>query len=611
MWLPEGGHKGYPYNPEVNALPGDKMIVPRRLRRPLFIGMLLGGIACTWYFGLALALQIQEPPEIKSEEATPTYTLRAQRNEVLVRVVVRDKDGKAVGGLTKDDFRLSDNGKPQSVTLFKVETYKAAEAVQPLGTAPPAAKSTQPVEVETSPELPQRYVALYFDDLVVKFEDMTRVRAAADKYIDSALQPGDRAGVFTSSGLGDLDFTDDRAKLHEALAKLKPRPRMMMTEHDCPPLTPYESYLIDELHDNIMLNIATLEVVACACGGDPKICNNPQEQAQVAAKVTWQNDQVQSRQCLHVLTNLVRRMASLPGQRSILWLSQGFLTFATISDVGELIDRALREHVVISALDARGLWVNIPGGEASENNTLSDPSLFGTQAMYRETGKQMNQDVMAEVAHATGGVFVHNTNDYDGGFRMGGALPEFTYLLAFSPQNLKYDGKFHKLKVELVSSKGLTVQARNGYFAPNQELRPEERAKQEIDEAVYAREEYLEFPVDVHTQFFKLSDTKVQLSVTARIDAHALRFQKEGDRNRLNLKMVCAAFDRDGNLVDGSQKEVNLMLRDATLAQLLSSGLSVRDQLKVSVGNYALRVVVYEIDSARMTALNRTVEIPY
>lgn len=191
--------------------------------------MLLGGIACTWYFGLALALQIQEPPEIKSEEATPTYTLRAQRNEVLVRVVVRDKDGKAVGGLTKDDFRLSDNGKPQSVTLFKVETYKAAEAVQPLGTAPPAAKSTQPVEVETSPELPQRYVALYFDDLVVKFEDMTRVRAAADKYIDSALQPGDRAGVFTSSGLGDLDFTDDRAKLHEALAKLKPRPRMMMT----------------------------------------------------------------------------------------------------------------------------------------------------------------------------------------------------------------------------------------------------------------------------------------------------------------------------------------------------------------------------------------------
>ena len=302
----------------------------------MFIGVLLAGIACIWLIGPAPALQNQEAPEIKSEETTPTFTVRAQRNEVLVRVVVRDKDGKAVGGLTKDDFRLSDNGKPQSVTLFKVETYKAAQAEQPLGAAPPAAKPTQPVEVEPSPALPQRYVAFYFDDLVVKFEDMFRVRAAADKYIDSALRPGDRAGVFTSSGLGDLDFTDDRAKLHEALAKLRPRPRMMMAEHDCPPLTPYEAYLIDDLHDDIMLNIATWEVIVCACGGDPKICNSPQEQAQLAAKVTWQNDQVQSRQCLHVLTNLVRRMGSLPGQRSILWLSQGFLTFGTISDVGEL-----------------------------------------------------------------------------------------------------------------------------------------------------------------------------------------------------------------------------------------------------------------------------------
>jgi len=75
--------------------------------------------------------------------------------------------------------------------------------------------------------------------------------------------------------------------------------------------------------------------------------------------------------------------------------------------------------------------------------------------------------------------------------------------------------------------------------------------------------------------------------------------------------MVCVAFDRDGNLVDGTQRTVDLLLRDATLAHLLSTGLSIRGQLKVNAGNYALRVVVYEIDSSRMTALNRTVEIPY
>jgi hypothetical protein len=218
---------------------------------------------------------------------------------------------------------------------------------------------------------------------------------------------------------------------------------------------------------------------------------------------------------------------------------------------------------------------------------------------------------MAYVTHDTGGIFVHNTNDYDGGFRRAGALPEISYLLAFSPQNLKYDGKLHKLKVELVNAKDLSVQARNGYFAPNQDLRPEERAKQEIDDAVFAREEYLEFPVEVHTQFFKVSDKEVRLSVVSRIDVHALHFHKEGDRNRLNLKMVCVAFDRDGNLVDGTQRNVDLRLQDATLAHVLTTGLNLRGQLKVSAGTYALRVVVYEIDSARMTALNRTVEIPY
>jgi len=600
------------------------MAIPAKWVRLLSILFLEAGIVGIWPIRPAPNPQNQEPPEIKSEETTPSFTIRAQRNEVLVRVVVRDKDGKAVGGLTKDEFRLSDNGKPQSVTLFKVENYNAAQAEQPLGAAPPATKSTQPAEVEPSPALPQRYAAFYFDDLVVKFEDMSRVRAAADKYIDTALQPGDRAGAFTSSAIGDLDFTDDRAKLHEALANLRPRPRNVTAENDCPPLTPYEAYLIDEQHDSIMLNISTWEVIACACGGDPQHCADPQDQAQQAARIAWQNDQVQSRQCLHVLENVVRRLGALPGQRSILWLSQGFLALDLQSDLGQLIDRALREHVVIGALDARGLWVDIPGGDSSERTVLpfhasggtsglggTDPSMLARQAMYHRTGKEMNADVMAYVSHDTGGVFVHNTNDYDGGFRTAGALPEFTYLLAFSPQNLKYDGKLHKLKVELVNSTGLSVQARNGYFAPNQELRPQERAKQEIDDAVFAREEYLEFPVDVHTQFFKLSDTKAQLAITARTDAHALRFHKEGDRNRLNLKMVCVAFDRDGNLVDGTQRTVDLLLRDDTLAHLLSTGLSIRGQLKVNAGNYALRVVVYEIDSSRMTALNRTVEIPY
>jgi VWFA-related protein len=608
------------------------METPANLLRLLLASLLGAGIAGVWPAVPAVAAQNQEAPEIKSEETTPSFAFRAQRNEVLVRVIVRDANGNAVGELTKDDFRLSDNGKPQSLTVFTVEHYKAGSAGQPPASAGETAKPAAAPEATPVLALPQRYVAFFFDDLVVSFEDLVRVRAAAERYIDSSMQPTDRAGVFTSSGFGVLDFTDDRAKLHEALAGLRPRPRITPVEQDCPPLTPYEAYLIDDQNDNTMLNIAVWEVASCACGGSMHYCTNAQDRAQMAARIAWANDKDQSKQALHVLANLARRLGSLPGQRSILWLSPGFLALDLQSDLDQLIDRALREHVVINALDASGLWVDIPGGDASEHNILKftdtegnimkfaptdgislkiDPSLFAKLAMYRKTGREMNQDVMAAVARDTGGVFVHNTNDYDGGFRKAGALPEFSYLLAFSPQDLKYDGKFHKLKVELVNARGLSVQARNGYFAPNQGLRPEERARQEIEDAVYSREEHRQFPVEVQTQFYKLSGTEARLSVTARVDAHAMHFQKEGDRNRLNLKMVCAAFDRDGNLIDGTQRNVDLLLRDATLAHVLSAGLNVRGQLKLSVGTYALRVVVYEIDSARMTTLNRTVEIPF
>jgi len=601
------------------------METPGNLAR-LSLALLLGaGIAGVWPALPAAVSQNQEAPEIKSQETTPTFTVRAQRNEVEVRVVVHDAKGNAVGGLTKDDFRLSDNGKPQVVTVFMVESNKAALAAKPPASASTSVKSAEPSEAAPVLAMAQRYVALYFDDLVVTFEDLARTRAAAERYLDSSMQPADRAGLFTSSGLEVLDFTDDRAKLRQALASLRPHPQTVPAARDCPPLTPYEAYLIAEAHDSLMLNIATWEVITCFCEGDSKHCPDAESRAQMAAQLAWQNGQGQSKQSLRVLMNLVRRMGSLPGQRSVLWLSQGFLSFDLYTDLDELIDRALREHVVISALDARGLWTETLGGEdASDQSILPlsgsglsggsegpGPSMRSRLSMYLSAEKKVNEDVMAQVSHDTGGVFVHDTNDYDAGFRMAGALPEFSYLLAFSPQNLKYDGKLHKLKVELVNAKGLSVQARSGYFAPNQELRPEERTRREIEDAVLSQEEYREFPVDLETQFFKLKSTEARVSIMARVDARAVHFRKEGDRNLVNFRVVCTAFDHDGKLADGMQRDVELRLHEATLAHVMSAGLKLPCQLKLGVGTYALRVVVYDTDSARMTALNGTVEIPF
>jgi hypothetical protein len=66
---------------------------------------------------------------------------------------------------------------------------------------------------------------------------------------------------------------------------------------------------------------------------------------------------------------------------------------------------------------------------------------------------------------APGPVFFHNNNDLREGFRRSTEVPEYIYVLGFSPQKL--DGKFHKLKVK-VSSEKVTVQARPGYYALKQ-----------------------------------------------------------------------------------------------------------------------------------------------
>jgi hypothetical protein len=104
-----------------------------KLLRLWLASMLGAGLAGVWSAVPAAAPQNQETPEVKSEETTPTFTVRAQRNGVLVPVIVRDANGNAVRGLTKDDFRLFDNGKPQSVTAFSVGNNQPAqpEAVGP------------------------------------------------------------------------------------------------------------------------------------------------------------------------------------------------------------------------------------------------------------------------------------------------------------------------------------------------------------------------------------------------------------------------------------------------------------------------------------------------
>jgi VWFA-related protein len=144
----------------------------------------------------------------------PATELKVTSNLVVVRVVVRDAQGKPVKGLRKEDFKLFDSGKEQLIAQFEVEA-----AVDP-PSAPVAAHRPEQTHAVLSPALPGRFLALYFDDQYTSDNDLVQVRKAADDYLAASLQPADRVAIFTSGAMLS-DFTSDPKQIREALSGLR------------------------------------------------------------------------------------------------------------------------------------------------------------------------------------------------------------------------------------------------------------------------------------------------------------------------------------------------------------------------------------------------------
>jgi hypothetical protein len=230
--------------------------------------------------------------------------------------------------------------------------------------------------------------------------------------------------------------------------------------------------------------------------------------------------------------------------------------------------------------------------------------------MYATAEASADADIMAILADGTGGSFFQNSNDLEAGFRRVASTPEYSYVLGFSPQNLKLDGSYHNLKVTLKTPEKLNIQARRGYFAPKHAADPAQEAKQEIEDALFSQEEVHSLPVELHTQFFKSSEVDAKLTVVAHIDIRRLRLRKADGRNNDELTVVSAVFNGNGNLIQGIQKTVTMRLKDETLEKKMGSGLTLRTSFDVKPGSYLVRLVVRDAEAQLVSAENGAVRIP-
>ena len=541
--------------------------------------------------------------EITSHDELTTFKVNV--NLVLVRVVVRDSHGNAVGNLHQEDFELFDNRKPQVIKHFAME--------QP-GSHTPAVPQEQPKSPDNPnaplppPIAPTHYVAYVFDDVHIAFGDLAHVRDAAFHHLGT-LTATDRAAIYTTSGLGTLDFTDDRDQLRQALNRLTPHPIARSTGiSDCPDVPLYLADLIVNKRDPTATDVATYDALHCAYQDQPRFLGAAAQLAESTAQGVLQAGEHESRLSLTVLKDVVHRIAVMPGQRTILLLSPGFLTPELEYDYDEIGERALRSQVIISALNARGLYAPMPLGDASTSERIS-PVTQNQRMLYETASATADEDVLAALTYETGGVLFHNNNDFDEGFRRIAAAPEYSYVLGFSPQNLKLDGKFHSLKVTVKNPSKLDIQARKGYYAPKHVADPTEEAKQEIEEALFSQEELHDLPVDLHTQFFKSSDIDAKLAVLVHVDVKRMHFHKAEGRNQGNLTVVSGLFDRNGKFITGNQKIIDMHLKDDTLANKLGNGITVKSSFDVKPGSYLVRLVVRDAEG-QLSAANGAIEIP-
>lgn len=543
-----------------------------------------------------LAAQDQNADEVSARNAPITF--RTGTKEVVVRVVVRDEKGNAVGDLKREDFTVFDKSAAQKIVSFRMETAE--------GNKPPNATRADGASEGKSlgTIVPDHYIAYLFDDIHIDFGDLAHVREAALKHMTATLKPGDRAAIYTTSAQVTQDFTDDPNLLRAALERIVPRPVSHEGNSQCPWISFYVADLIVTHDDQNALNVVARDLMSCE-----GLTNDYLQQALIEARMkahsTIAEGNSGTRTAVLTLKSIVQRMSTMAGQKTLVLASPGFLvTDLHRPDLQAMIERAVRSNVIVSTLDAQGLWTE-PSNQASNAGRASQEI-----RRFMDDSQRADRDVLEQIADGTGGTYFHNNNDFAEGLRRTAATPEYSYVMTFSPQGLKSDGSYHPLKVTLANAKGLTVTARRGFFAPSKAADEAEAARQEIEDAIFSREEISGIPVDVHTQYFKTSGDTANVDVVARVQVHRLNLKKTDGLNSDNVTVVAALFDHNGQYITAQEKLLELHMHDAFLERVAQTGIVVKSNFEVKSGDYLVRVVVRDAEGQMLSAKNGTVEIP-
>lgn len=538
------------------------------------------------------------PQEDKSQ-----FTFKIPVDVIVVSTTVTDKKGKPVLDLTADDFRIYEDGKAQPIHTFALESYKPVQQAD-MGGQKSAAKPAG----EESPNFSQpRMFALVIDDVTSARELLNAAIEAAKKFVEQDLGPGDQVAILSASGRVQHPFTSDKQLLLAEIGSLHQKMDMRASlKSACPTLTDLQAQRIaNDVKDGVSLEIAVRETMACAhLEEDPRIATN---WVHAEAMTQYYEAQYRNHALLRNLRQYIRSLKHFEARKNIVLFSDGFLFEEVIYDLQDVVDQALRAGVVLNTVDIRGLYV--PMLSASEGFSFLSSEILAAKERMASDDAYAQEDALNQLAHDTGGIFHHNSNDLHAGLKTISDRQAHYYVLTYAAPSQKADGHYHKIKLE-VTRPGVELSYRKGYYAPKEQLSFEHRRKEDILEALQAPGNVNEIPIGLSYNSFQVDDSRYEVELVTRVDIRRMQFVEEESRRRNLISLVLVALDENDRYVDGLQKDVSFSLTSESYSELLNRGFASRVSIRVPPGRYKIKTVVRESVQSKMGSLTKAVEIP-
>lgn len=525
-----------------------------------------------------------------SAQQTPIFTAETALMEVEVRVT--DGKGQPVSGLTKDDFKLSENGVAQEIATFEfvkrlVPETSAAEQVPAVGTEPPHS--------ETAHNELRRSTFIYVATRGRR-EDRLNIYRAVQEFIDENVQPG----VLIS--LEGSPFTSKPSELNEHLDELL----------RAGPATG-RGGLVDTLSVDLAREFEYSP-------GVEDILAEVNEEFGSSMESIEGRAQFYRRLRMYEYIDLIRALSIYPGRKLVVLFSTGLPVDEENYDIMDVLEAEATKHRVrFYVSDVGRLAAAPPGGDAEAAG--GGLSLLGdvlNNGFVQQQSRQDNQDGLWEMAKRTGGRAVLNSNDFGEVFDVINRENGDYYLLGYYPRDTEARGRFRRLRVQ-VDRKGLRLSYQRGYYE-EQTFERMSRSERELQmhQALTFDTPYTDLPLKVDVEYFR--DAKGTPTLVYSVGLHTRDIPAKSAKKGQTLKLAVIAQatprgdegKRSGRpLIDSKRFEMTMQeAAHGRLAEQPDSWLHYGSQMRVLPGDYDWKVIVRDEYSGLLGSYKTRLQVP-